>query len=846
MAFRTDAASEWYTTTANPITTTGTILCWFKMSVNRATYSTVWVSDNSGANSLMLVSNSAGLVYNIWNGGVERCSLGTLVVGTWYRMAVTFTGTTLTRYFAAEGAGSFNVATGTYTPVTAQTGLWIGGYSRNSLEWFNGAVANFKHYDAVLSEAECWTELSQYAPTRRTNLIKWYPFLRPETTDYSGTGATLTTSGTPTWEAGPNIPVGTAVLTAPRFDNQTDGYLMTAGSGRTTGTFTWLGWAKLNVDLNLVSTVFAAVDTPNAASYRLNTTTDGVTLRGQTASIFVGTQVMTVGTWYALAFTCSGGTACEVYTGTAANALTKATGTSSEALVTPNNYLGRSDVSARNLDGCITGVKTWSAVLSQAEIEAELAQVAPVRTANLLRWNPLLCPDVLDYSGGGFNWTAGTTVPTAEPVALPLPMGTVTWPVVVNRSQGTTASGTSHAFTMPTGYQPGDLLLVNVALDGSSAMTPVQAGWTQLGRHTSGTAVTWQSWYKIATGDDALTITTTTEESGYVVHAIRNATVSTALGFDSLTGTTSNPNPPARTPTGGAQNFLYLTVRAGDAQVAATAAPTGYVNMTGQAGGTTTGATIHVAEKLSAAASDDPGAWTAAAEDWVAITISIPPALPAAPALSTLVENFDDNSIDAAIWTANFGIVAESGGQARVTATTDSGFISKQTYSLDATGVYVRVPQVSLVNTSSFSYTQFTVWSASQPNGTDLCFSYEGGPARLDSGLRVGFSVPGGALTYNATDHAWWRIRLSGGNVLFDTAPDNAGSPGSWTQRNSVAAPAYASRNDLGVRLQAGRSGGTSDVSLFDGLNTTAVAAPAAPPDQPRIIGQAVNRAASF
>jgi hypothetical protein len=53
--------------------------------------------------------------------------------------------------------------------------------------------------------------------------------------------------------------------------------------------------------------------------------------------------------------------------------------------------------------------------------------------------------------------------------------------------------------------------------------------------------------------------------------------------------------------------------------------------------------------------------------------------------------------------------------------------------------------------------------------------------AYLDTDLAV--------LTYDATAHAWWRIRESGGTVFFDTAPSTASNPpvsGDWVNRASV------------------------------------------------------------
>jgi hypothetical protein len=45
------------------------------------------------------------------------------------------------------------------------------------------------------------------------------------------------------------------------------------------------------------------------------------------------------------------------------------------------------------------------------------------------------------------------------------------------------------------------------------------------------------------------------------------------------------------------------------------------------------------------------------------------------------------------------------------------------------------------------------------------------------------------SATYSPTNHRYWRIRheSASGNVIFETAPDNGGSPGTWTVRYSEA-----------------------------------------------------------
>lgn len=70
------------------------------------------------------------------------------------------------------------------------------------------------------------------------------------------------------------------------------------------------------------------------------------------------------------------------------------------------------------------------------------------------------------------------------------------------------------------------------------------------------------------------------------------------------------------------------------------------------------------------------------------------------------------------------------------------------------------------------------------------------------------------SITYNATNHRWWRIRESGGTVYFETAP----SPGTtWTVQRSKAW-AIPAVNALLVQFLAYTASGTSP-ALFDNFN---------------------------
>lgn len=117
---------------------------------------------------------------------------------------------------------------------------------------------------------------------------------------------------------------------------------------------------------------------------------------------------------------------------------------------TPSNlYVGNSRFDEW-YDGRLAALKVWDAALTQAEIEAELAQYLPHRTANLLRFHPFLQAETADYSGNGNALSGGTGATTADGPPIPwagiqprliLPAATGgTQTVAVNRATETDTS----------------------------------------------------------------------------------------------------------------------------------------------------------------------------------------------------------------------------------------------------------------------------------------------------------------------------------------------------------------------------------------------------------------------
>lgn len=91
---------------------------------------------------------------------------------------------------------------------------------------------------------------------------------------------------------------------------------------------------------------------------------------------------------------------------------------------TPDRFrMGNSPGASRHLDGRIAAHKEWSVELTQAEIQQEMRQFLPVRTANLTVFSPFLdAGDTVDYSQNT-AWTVDGTLTTEGNPPIPWKVG---------------------------------------------------------------------------------------------------------------------------------------------------------------------------------------------------------------------------------------------------------------------------------------------------------------------------------------------------------------------------------------------------------------------------------------
>lgn len=105
-------------------------------------------------------------------------------------------------------ASSFSEDSSTFDAITVSGSSLMLGQSHGGGEWLNGTLAAVKVWTAELTADEMKGEAWSYLPRRTSNLRAWYPFLTPETVDYSGQAQTLSGGAGTAVEDGPGISWG--------------------------------------------------------------------------------------------------------------------------------------------------------------------------------------------------------------------------------------------------------------------------------------------------------------------------------------------------------------------------------------------------------------------------------------------------------------------------------------------------------------------------------------------------------------------------------------------------------------------------------------------------------------
>ncbi|MFI6793660.1 hypothetical protein ACIBG4_40650 [Nonomuraea sp. NPDC050383] len=210
MAVRFDNSGEEYARSLSLGSVTNwTVTCWAKLMVDRAATSVIWmIDDGSGGNYLRLTGwNGSALAYQTTASSWFGLAGQTLVVGEWTFIGLSSTANPGVARVRVRTAGSTTWIGGTppQNNVTITAGTLRIAAGQAAGEWLNGSVAGLKVWDQALSMDELELESWTYQPQRTAGLRAWYPLLRPDGTDYSGAGQTLSGGAGAALDDGPPL-----------------------------------------------------------------------------------------------------------------------------------------------------------------------------------------------------------------------------------------------------------------------------------------------------------------------------------------------------------------------------------------------------------------------------------------------------------------------------------------------------------------------------------------------------------------------------------------------------------------------------------------------------------------
>lgn len=192
--------------------------------------------------------------------------------------------------------------------------------------------------------------------------------------------------------------------------------------------------------------------------------------------------------------------------------------------------------------------------------------------------------------------------------------------------------------------------------------------------------------------------------------------------------------------------------------------------------------------------------------------VNLPPAPPgtALAKVSTFSDDFEA-TFDETKWD-HYGTVVTSAGVLDIS--TNGAAQSISTARLDATAAQcaVQVPQLS------DTVTNFVLNSIT--GGTNVRFSTD--TVNLTFSSQVGYDDPSPTtVTYNATDHAWWRFRETTSTLYWETSPDGI----TWTDQLSTFTPSWLNSVQISLAVD-----GTPTISAqFDNLNVLSSTPPVLP-----------------
>lgn len=419
-----------YIADAVPLRCSGdfTLEAWVKLETlsTTLTYSqTVMSKDASGAGWTLRIESTGNKIDFVRNGSTQYTGATALVTGVWYHIAVTMSSATIKIYL--NGKEDYS---GAYTDHTDATGQFrVGETSDFTGRYLDGLIKDVR----VFSDARTAAEIVADARTESVsdgNLVAQWNFNNAYT-DSSGSGYTLTSSGSPVfgvdipWEDPDGVQsteyVARLVAASSQYFDVSSNLGLSAG-----GAISMEGWFRLNtlpgsgVTYGLVHHLDATVDIWEYISY--NNAAGTYTLKatrtkpGTSDHIASLTRTLETGRWYHVAMTYDATTIRLYLDGILEASQASASGggvtatnshfaigvleTADSSTWTPNT--------ATCFDGDIKEVRVFSDERTQAEIIVDAATSTSISNANLVA-EYILDNALTDGSGNAYTLTNNGT-----------------------------------------------------------------------------------------------------------------------------------------------------------------------------------------------------------------------------------------------------------------------------------------------------------------------------------------------------------------------------------------------------------------------------------------------------
>lgn len=217
MALRSNADTAFTSRTSGMVDHNAayTVCFWGKLSSDRNQYTHFWAASDTTTDTyedsdfIGTDGDGTTLRGGVYIGAVGTVATGTsLVVGTWYHIAVKRTSATDWRMYL-NGVQEGITVTRDITGRNATLGEFL--HRLNGILYFcDGAIAHYKAWNVALTDAQIASEMRTITPKRWANLVGWTPFVSSVKADalISRVGGNWTENGTLVVEQGPPVSWG--------------------------------------------------------------------------------------------------------------------------------------------------------------------------------------------------------------------------------------------------------------------------------------------------------------------------------------------------------------------------------------------------------------------------------------------------------------------------------------------------------------------------------------------------------------------------------------------------------------------------------------------------------------